>query len=246
MALTDNIVAYWKLDETSGNASDASGNGNTIALTGSPTYVAGKINNGLSFGTSNTTNYGIVESNLGITGGSITMNVWVKILTPPTSGQLQMLAVHQSGAGSHVSEVLSYYNNAGTPRIICYRRGEDAFTNSAVYDTDLGTSSYHMLTYSYDGSTIRLYLDGTLVASAASSGNGSSGGHDDFCVGGIWYYAGSLQNVYLNSTITDEVGVWSRALSDAEVSSLYNGGAGLQLFQSSPLVPKATALLAFL
>lgn len=246
MALTDNIVAYWKLDETSGNASDASGNGNTIALTGSPTYVAGKINNGLSFGTSNTTNYGIVESNLGITGGTITVNLWVKVLTAPTPGQVHMLAAHQAGAPAHVSEIITYENVGGTTRLNFARRGENVFTNYALYNTNLGTSSYHMLTYSHDGSTMRLYLDATLVASAASSGNGSSGGHDDFCVGGIWYYAGSLQNVYLNSTITDEVGVWSRALSDAEVSSLYNGGAGLQLFQSSPLVPKATALLAFL
>jgi hypothetical protein len=43
MALTDNLVAYYKLDESSGNAADIV---NSITLTNtSTTYGTGKINN---------------------------------------------------------------------------------------------------------------------------------------------------------------------------------------------------------
>jgi len=53
-ALTDNIVAYWKLDENTGtSAADATGGGGTGTLTNSPTWVTGKINSGLQFGGTN-------------------------------------------------------------------------------------------------------------------------------------------------------------------------------------------------
>jgi len=48
-ALTTALVSYWRIDETSGTAvGDAKGS-NTGTLTNSPTWVAGKIGNALSF-----------------------------------------------------------------------------------------------------------------------------------------------------------------------------------------------------
>ncbi len=44
--LTDGLVGYWKLDETSGNAADSSGNGYTLTNNGVTTYVNGKYGNG--------------------------------------------------------------------------------------------------------------------------------------------------------------------------------------------------------
>lgn len=40
----------------------------------------------------------------------------------------------------------------------------------------------------------------------------------------------------LNGSI-DAVGIWNRALSDAEVAALYNNGTGLEVGQSSNLPP---------
>lgn len=50
MALTDNLVSYWKLDESSGNASDSVGS-NTLTNNGTAGYASGKINNAVDFGT---------------------------------------------------------------------------------------------------------------------------------------------------------------------------------------------------
>jgi len=44
--LTNGLVGYWKLDENSGNASDASGYGNILTNNGTTTYVGGKFGNG--------------------------------------------------------------------------------------------------------------------------------------------------------------------------------------------------------
>lgn len=43
------IVGYWNFDETSGTtAADSSGNNNAGTLVNSPSWIAGKVNNGLS------------------------------------------------------------------------------------------------------------------------------------------------------------------------------------------------------
>ena len=41
----------------------------------------------------------------------------------------------------------------------------------------------------------------------------------------------------------DEVAIWSRALTDGEITTLYNGGAGTQVPEPSTLVLLALALL---
>ncbi len=44
--LSNGLTGYWRLDETSGNASDSSGNGLTLTNNGTTTYVLGKYANG--------------------------------------------------------------------------------------------------------------------------------------------------------------------------------------------------------
>ncbi len=44
--LTSGLVGYWKLDESSGNAADSSGNGLTLTNNATTTYVTGKFSNG--------------------------------------------------------------------------------------------------------------------------------------------------------------------------------------------------------
>ena len=83
-------VAYWKLDETSGNASDATGNGNTLTNNNSIAYITnGKINNGADLEVASTTYFSITDGSqtgLDITG-DITLAGWVKLeSTPPDGG----------------------------------------------------------------------------------------------------------------------------------------------------------------
>jgi hypothetical protein len=45
--ISDGLVGYWKMDESSGNALDSSGNGYTLTNNGSTPYVGGKFGNGI-------------------------------------------------------------------------------------------------------------------------------------------------------------------------------------------------------
>ncbi len=49
MALSNGLVGYWKMDESSGNANDSSGNGNTLTSVNTPAFSSGKFSNAGSF-----------------------------------------------------------------------------------------------------------------------------------------------------------------------------------------------------
>ena len=220
MALTTNLVSYWKLDESSGNAADSVG-ANTLTNT-SVTYGSsyGKINNGASFNGSSSILQNTSPS--GIPSGSTarTVNVWIKpSAVTSTSGTY---AVYW-GTGATREVWLVGINSTGHPTVAVYA---DDLTSTQT----LTVGTWYMLTAVYDGNvTLSLYINGTLdsthtlaaplntIISAQGMALGNWAGTSD------WYNGAE-----------DEVGIWSRALTSTEVTQLYNGGAGLQYPFSAP------------
>src|SRR6185437_1776184 len=82
-ALTDDLLAYWKLDESSGDASDSVGS-NTLTNDGSATFstTTGVINNGVSFDGSQDLSGSLVSS----ATTNITVALWVYIPSASEGG----------------------------------------------------------------------------------------------------------------------------------------------------------------
>lgn len=85
------------------------------------------------------------------------------------------------------------------------------------------TTSWHHVVCTYDGSTARLYFDGALVQT-----NGA--------LGALGTDTKGIQVSYPHATVmfdgqVDEFGYYPRELSSAEVTELYNGGAGLNPYE---------------
>ncbi|MEM2638321.1 MAG: LamG-like jellyroll fold domain-containing protein, partial [Candidatus Hadarchaeales archaeon] len=100
--------------------------------------------------------------------------------------------------------------------------GDGEWGSFAVYPTTFQTG-WHHLVGTFDGSYLRLYYDGSLVATASWTGNIASNTRP-LCVGrkadGDWgFFKG----------IIDEVRVENQAISSEEVSYRYNNGAGRYL-----------------
>jgi len=221
--LLTNLISYWKLDEASGNAVDSQGS-NTLTNFNTVDFNAGKINNGADFGSANTNKYLEVSNNLGIDGGVISMNLWVNITTIPTSGNVAHLIVQ----GNNVSKTINfmrYFNDGGTLKIQFSRGKNDVGDQLVQHTYTLTTGTWFMLTYTYDGTTITAYIDGTSVGTAAASGDGT--GVMTF-VNGVRLARHTLTGgaSYLSGKL-DEVGAWNKTLTASEVTTLYNGGAGL-------------------
>lgn len=221
MALTDNLVAYYKLDESSGDAADEVG-GFTLTNTGTTGYASALINNGADYGTANSTKYLRVANNLGITNGHITISTWVKMRTEIASGR-QFIAI-KGDATTNVNYMIFYEYNGGTRRL-GFNRQRQAVSNNVRYMTaTLGTSVFNHIALTYDGTNMYGYLNGVASSALAVSGDGSSAAVSQFKIG---QDDGQYISVDYLSAYQDETGVWSRALSSTEIGELYNSGAGL-------------------
>jgi hypothetical protein len=223
MALSTNPVSYYKLDETSGNATDSVG-GFTLTNNNSVAYTAAKLNNGADFGSSNTNKNLKTTSNLGISATSAkTYAIWVKINTDPSSGTFYNMVMNCVGASGSAAnfDYIAYENSAGTRRIVTSLYGGTGQT-TAVYNTTLSSSVFQHIAVTYAGGTTgaqKIYLNGVLVATQNQTTTGTASGQTlGFAIGS------NTGNIQYSSAIEDEVGVWSRALSADEISQLFNSG----------------------
>lgn len=207
MALATNCVAYWKLDESSGNASDSAGS-NTLT-NGSVTYGAGKINNGANFTTA------LFSGTSPVSGtGAWTFSCWYKSSSTGTNKQITIF-----GNSAQAAKSLIYLYTTTGNAIQMDTAGAALITSSTTSTMD---GNYHHLVITYDGANnFAMFIDNSAVGtgSTASMNLGSDVvnlGYDR--LNSRWGWGNGL----------DEVGFWSRVLSGAEITQLYNGGAGIQ------------------
>jgi len=217
-SLLTGLVAYYKLDESSGDAADSSGGGFTLTNNGS--VVGGTALLGAAsadFGTTNTTKRLTSTTDHGITAtGAISLSFWVRMNTEIGADEQCLISrSFINAAGTSIQ--INYQFNAGTRRIRFLRYGS---ANSLQYYTiTLGTSSWTHIVVTFDGSTIKGYVNGVERTTEANSGTQSIGGTAfGIAANGTTQYA---------SCLIDEAGVWSKGLTASEVTELNNGGAGL-------------------
>ncbi len=195
------LVGYWSFNEGSGSiAHDFSGNGNTGTLVNSPTWTTGKLGQALSFnGTSQYVNSGNAAG-LQIANGTVV--AWVKTTD---TGVYKGIAVKQSAYG--------LFDNSGTFGI--YDWGTAAFRNSGV---NIADGAWHFVAATFQSGVANgtvLYVDG--VARATTQMTIISQGQS------LYIGYGNAAGQYLNGTI-DDVRIYNRALSAAEVQALYQTG----------------------
>ncbi len=224
-ALNNNLVGYWKMDESSGNATDSSGNGNTGTNTNTATYTTGKFANAGTFNGTNQYFSAADASSLDITG-NLTVSAWLK----PSDGQPAAL---KSLVTKWNTSNLSYNLGLTTDGKIRLYVSSDGTTSStykttdaAVFSDGAATSWTHVAAvYSTDG-TVIIYINGASVASTATGTiptsifSGTAALEIAADAGGQDPYGGSA----------DEVRIYSRALSPTDVTNLYNFGPGPMLY----------------
>ncbi len=158
MALTTGLKAYWKLDESSGNAADSTGNGNTLINNGSTTYTTGKINNCADFGASNSTKSLTLDSAtpLGLTttdlSTAFSVSIWLNQTTSvATVYPLTILCKNGSSRNTFGLVVntnsLEYFVHDGT-------------YNQYTSGSSLSNGTWIHYAVTYDGTTFRTYING--------------------------------------------------------------------------------------
>lgn len=227
--LSNGLVGYWKMDEGSGGIVSNSGGSGAAALNGAISgatwTTSGKSSNALNFDTNDRV-YLTNPSLLNI-GGSLTISAWVKYSRAYTNmvyNSYGTIAGKSSPANWNDSyRIFAGKGSSGTPDTYKYRLGFGRGTHSGnvdlITDENYNDNNWHFITGVQDMNFGRMYLyvDGAQKKAGVNAGTISN--NHDFNIG----YEPSRG--YFNGVI-DDVRVYNRALSSAEVALLYNSGNG--------------------
>jgi hypothetical protein len=196
------MVGAWGFDEASGTTTaDASGKGNTGTINGATRTAGGKYGGALTFnGTSNWVTVNDSAS-LHLTTG-MTVEGWVNPTT--LAGSWRALAVKETATG--LAWALYPAGDAGFPSGHAFTANEQWARGTAV----LPLNTWSHVATTYDGTTIRIYVNGVQVGTKAQSGPLVTSTQPlRFGGDALWpeWFKGSL----------DEIRVYDHALTAAEI-----------------------------
>src|SRR6266513_617038 len=196
------LVAAWGFNEGTGTTvADASGNNNTGTISGATWSTLGRYGNALSF--NGTNNLVVVNSSasLNVTT-AMTLSAWVF----PTATQSGWRTIMQR-------EVDAYFLNASNDAGPLRPAGGGTFNGTVRFvggPTALAVNTWTHVALTYDGAAIRLFVNGTQVATAAQTGTLQTNA-SPLRIGGNVPYGEYFQGRL------DEVRIYNRALSASEI-----------------------------
>jgi hypothetical protein len=199
---TNSLISYYPMD----NNSDVVGNNALFPQNGQITFSSGIIGNAGVFDGTNTSSMWIGNS----TGNpswnwtsSTTLNFWIK------ENKKGTYFTRTSGAYIYTSTG-NQFNDAN-------------FGTNSIFASNIppaGTGKWIMITLRRNATDTSLWINGT----QASSGTNNAG----------WNYFvnvslgnGSIISEPNANASIDEIGLWNRSLTGAEISNLYNDGSGI-------------------
>jgi len=200
------LVAGYTFDAGSGSTlADASGNGNNGTISGA-TWVPGKYGGALSFNGSSDRVSVPASASLNLTS-AMTLAAWIE----PTASQSGWRTIVQR-------ETDSYALNASNSNGPLRPSGAGTFGGAFQWVSGPSANPVNAWTHvavTYDGTTLRLYVNGTQVASTAAAGTIESSTNP------LWIGGNSPYGEYFQGLI-DEARVYNRVLSATEVQTAMN------------------------
>lgn len=212
-AAGDESRGIWEFDECTGTtANDLSGNGNTATLTSGAVFSAdtptGKGCSVYSSGASAYVNAGS-GATLSTVSRDVTVMGWVKVVTP---GYNYVFSNDRDCCGAY---------NGYSLQVTSGGRGSFRLWNgtaaSVTGATTIQTGRWYHLAGTYDGSTIKLYVDGKLDGTANYSGNTGSPASFNAIMGALAACtSGCGRDMYV-----DSVYVFAKTLVASDIEAIY-------------------------
>ena len=203
------LVWYWQLDTTSGaTATDISGNNHHGTISGSPSWVAGKVGNGLSFNGTNTY-ITLATSSINPATIPLTMMAWFKT----TNSTGQVIAQQKDLGGTGRTWMGLFGGSCGITTAYTFINGG----GSCKYgNTSISQNIWHhiAITSNPAANIMKLYVNGALEVSSTSTPDTTTG---DILVGVFK----TLSASFFYGTM-DEILFYKRALSGAEIKAIYD------------------------
>ncbi len=213
---TNGLVSWWKGEDNPEDSYKLNYDGKEE---GGLAYIHGRVNKAFLFDGVN----GLVD--LGSKKGtifsdpnsSLSVSFWMRTLA--TKGPQGSLYILDTGAGTDGRR--GFYCNTVQGTLNCaLRQAANVYKVSASNVIPLNSWKFVTLTFDDAGNALKLYVEGALVKSGTEEKNPGPAYESPAAVIG----ATNTKKLPFNGSL-DEIAVWNRALSAAEVKTLYDAGS---------------------
>lgn len=209
------------MNELSGNILDYSGNGYNGVPTlfeGTEYSASGKFNNSLDFENGIGSNGEYINFStppqLNSLGNQISLEAWIRPESFPNDP-----TIIDKG-----TSLLSFYVSSGANNLLTFildTSSGGATTYTA--DTDMNPGEWYHVAATYNGSQVRLYLNGVLDDTPVARTGTVSTNSLDLVVGSGW--SGTNPNAFPFDGLIDELAIYNRSLSAQEIEDRYVRGS---------------------
>lgn len=223
---TSGLVAWYPFN---GNANDGSINGNNGTVNGATLTTDRKGNANSAYYVSGISCQPHILSTVNTTtintSGKVTFAFWIYREGDGCASP----RVFQFGDGSKENDangghfVLGWAN--GEKRIFIEHASAGINHRDYNWGSDLDDRSWYHIAYTFNGATAKLYINGQLINTRSTSGSAKL--EQQFSMGRFNKPSYDAFNGKL-----DDVGIWNRALSDAEILGLFKPGPQLSNIES--------------
>lgn len=219
--LAAGLLAYFKLEEGSGTRASEIG---IFPLTDVNTVVSdtGKIGSAALFASANLEGLTSTAGGLALLG-DFTISAWVNPSALAAGDGTDGRGIVAFHANDAIGDYLLGVRPTGA--IVCKQwknTGSDATGGHVTSTTPVTTGSFQHIVALRRAGTYFLYHNNVSL-SHASVGSLTGYGNAKFVIGSSWT---QTQATYNWDGLIDELAIWNHGITDAQVSQLYNGGAG--------------------
>jgi len=221
--LSNNLIAYWKMENQSEEINSSYYNLTAFnPASGSPTFDTGIIGLGSVFNGSwnvgwNTTKYND-DLNFNQTGANFTISFWTKEASSDTQSFFTRII-----PPSDIGWCIMLINGKV--------RWYDISQNEVYAANALNLNTWQYVAIIRNSSNLCIFVNGTQENCSARGDDINGTGLT--LIMGVYHPAG---NYPLNG-MTDEIGIWKRALNVSEISDLYNNGKGITYLPPDAIHP---------
>ncbi len=220
LALSQGLVGYWKMNDTS----DASGNGTTLTNNNAATFTPGKFDDSATLVTASSQYFSAVDNPaMSVAASSFTIGSWVNITTTTNSAVDSPILTKVDSSPAVAYEYYTRYNGNNAFQFFLRQASDNVVKSVTAQSFGIPTAStwhYYLAWYDSEAQTLNIQIDNGPVDKTTGVSPGADG-TSSFRIGTalsspVDYFGGKI----------DEARVYNRVLSGAERSALYNFAPG--------------------
>lgn len=219
---TNGLVGWWPFN---GNANDLSGNGHNGIVNGAVPTADRYSNSNSAFNFDGINDLIRIPHSADLNlMGSFSASIWVNVNSLPINNNNHTLITKRDDNGICCSPNVPYglfitYQVSMAPQY--YKMPSAAFASGGSYsfsgsDSIININTWNNLVYVYTTDTMKIYLNTVLIDKQLLPNSARSSNTSDLLIGSVNRGGAEWMNGKL-----DDIGIWNRALTLAEIQSLY-------------------------